>query len=243
MDHNTHDWIVLHRVRFAQPIDGTRAPFAGPQQADAWRFYPASPLGADGLRTNVSDEWGGIGIYDTQDAAQAVFDNPQDHLGFLGDTVEAYHALVVPYSHRGQVNWRGEVRENDTFTPISADPGGPLVVFTSAGYDNPGPAELPRIANFLRQVDEVQAYFATLPANIRRAVFSGATVDGHDGITVSIWRDEGSMIDAAYKAGLHREQMDYHRKESHFDRSSFTRARILASKGSWDGADPVLSVT
>ena len=237
-----HDWIVFHRVRFAKPIDGNGLPFPGPARAEAWRFYPASPLNSDGMRTNISDVWGGFGIYSSRHEAQEVLDSPQIHLSFLYDTVEAYHALVVPYSHRGKVNWRGSVKENDTFLTASADPSGPLVVFTSAGYENPGPSDLPRIANFLREVDRVQDYYGTLPDNIRRAVFSGAGVDGHDGVTVSIWRSDAAMMQAAYKPGHHRDQMNYQNEVGHFDRSSFTRARIVASNGAWDGGDPALEI-
>lgn len=242
MAHGQHEWLVFHRVRFSNPIDGNNAPFAGPELAEAWRFYPASPLGPNGMRTNISDVWGGFGVYSSRLDAEEVFNNPEEHLVFLGDTVEAYHALVVPYSHRGKVNWRGSVKENTSFKTATVDPGGALVIFTSAGYDNPGPDDLPRISKFLHAVDKVQEYYGTLPDNIRRAVFSGAGVDAHDGITVSIWRSDAAMMQAAYKPGRHRDEMDYQNEEGHFDRSSFTRARIVSSKGDWDGGDPVLEI-
>lgn len=242
MTTSDHDWIVLHRVRFREPVDGNNNPFPGPKHADAWRFYPASPANSDGMRTNISDIWGGIGIYTSRQSAQNVIDRPEDHLSFLGDTVEAYHALVVPYAHRGKVNWRGPVKENESISTAPADPGGVLVVLTSAGYVNPGPKDIPRIANFLREVDNVQDYFGTLRGNIRRAVFSGAGVDGHDGVTVSIWRSDAAMMQAAYKPGHHRDQIEYQNKFGHIDRSSFTRARIVASSGTWDGGDPVVEI-
>lgn len=243
MTTDSHDWIVFHRVRFATEVDGKGSPLPGPKKAEAWRFYPYITLGHDGMRTSVSDEWGGFGLYPTRAAAEEVFENPQAHLPFLERTVEAYHALVVPFAHRGKVNWRGEVRENETFATCPSDPGGPLMVITSAGYENPGPADVPRIVNFLRGVDGVLAYYATLPDNIRRAAFSGAYVDGGDGITITLWRDDASMMSAAYKPGYHRTEMDYQRNVGHFDRSSFSRARIIASKGTWDGSDPVLEMS
>lgn len=239
MDGNGHDWIVFHRIRLRAPINGTNRPFPGPKHAEAWRFYPSSPQGPDGLRTYVSDEWGGFGIYASRQAAEAVFDNPQDHLPFLDDAVEAYHALVVPYSHRGKVNWRGTVLENATFATAPSDPGGPLMVLTSAGYDKLGPEDMPRVINFIREVDRVKDFYATLPDNLRRAVYTGFGVDGHDGMTVTLWRSDAAMMAAAYKAGQHRTQLDYQRDVGHFDHSSFSRARVLASKGTWDGSDPV----
>jgi hypothetical protein len=242
MPSETQDWIVFHRVRFAAPRDGNNAPLPGPAGAGAWRFYPAARTGPDGLRTHICDEWGGFGIYASRAAADAVFTAPADHLPFLGDTVEAYHALVQPWSHRGKVNWRGPLLENATLATALPDPGGPLMVLTSAGYDAPGPADRPRIVTFIAEVDRVLEFYATLPDNLRRAVYSGGGVDGHDGMTVSLWRSDAAMMAAAYKPGHHKTQMAYQRDVGHFDHSSFTRARILASKGSWDGGDPVAEI-
>lgn len=243
MQYDSHDWIVFHRVRFAAARDGNGRPLPGPVAAEVWRFCPASPVGPNGMRTNISDEWGGFGIYPSRAAAEEVFNNPEGHLCFLDDAVEAYHAILVPYAHRGAVNWRGTVKENETIRVVSTDPGGPLMVVTSAGYDNPGPADLPRIIKFSKGLDDIQAYYATLPDNIRQAVYNGASVDGHDGMTITLWRNDAAMMAAAYKPGNHRTEMNYQRTTGHFDRSSFSRARILDSKGSWDGSDPVLEMS
>lgn len=242
MSAQVNDFVVFHRVRFATPLNGVGHPLPGPKTAEAWRFYPAAVLGENGLPTFVSDEWGGFGIYRTQEAAEEVFMNPEEHLGFLDETVEAFHALAVPYAHHGKVDWRGEFLENATFAIAPSDPGGPLMVLTSAGYDNPGPAEVPRIARFYEAVIEVRDYYATLPGNIRGAVYSGGRVDGRSGMTVTLWGSDEAMRTAAYRPGHHRTQMDYQRQVGHFDFSSFTRARILATKGSWDGGDPVQEI-
>ena len=70
MANKENDWITLHRVRFNTAIDGTGAPFSGPSRARGWRFYPSSPQNKAGTRSNVSDIWGGFGLYDTRDAAE-----------------------------------------------------------------------------------------------------------------------------------------------------------------------------
>jgi hypothetical protein len=239
MSATENDFLVFHRVRFATPVDGAGHPLPGPRTAEAWRFYPASPLGENGLPTFVSDEWGGFGIYSSRAAAEEVFMHPEHHLGFLGDAVEAFHALAVPCSHRGKVDWRGSLLDNATFAVAPSDPGGPLMVLTSAGFDNPGPNDVPRIVKFYDGVMQVRDYFAALPGNIRRAVFNGSRVDGRNGITVTLWGSDEAMLAAAYRPGHHRSQLDYQRAVGHFDYSSFTRARILATKGTWDGSDPV----
>jgi hypothetical protein len=195
------------------------------------------------MRTNVSDEWGGFGLYDARESAEKVFANPEEHLPFLEDAIEAWHALAIPVSHRGTVNWRGSPLENATVKTVATDPGGPLMVLTSAGYVDPGPEDMPRISRFIREVDNVVAFYAMLPDNLRRGVYSGGGVDGHDGMTVTLWRSDSAMMEAAYRPGHHRDQIDHQRDVGHFDRSSFTRTRILSSKGAWDGSDPVLELS
>jgi hypothetical protein len=48
-----------------------------------------------------------------------------------------------------------------------------------------------------------------------------------------------SFVEAAYRSGTHSENLQRHRDRSMFDRSSFTRIRPLASRGSWMGNDPL----
>jgi hypothetical protein len=62
---------------------------------------------------------------------------------------------------------------------------------------------------------------------------------GDDGFTLSVWRDDASMLNAPYRAGPHREKMDSHKSVNAFDRSSFTLFRIVDTCGQWDGRDPL----
>lgn len=240
MRNEEHDWLVFHRVRFDDAVDGNGRPFPGPSSAEAWRFYPSLKIGADGFATNISDEWGGFGLYPNRAAAEEVFNDPQAHLPFLAEAAESYHALLVPYAHHGEVDWRGTVLENETFGVAPSDPGGPLLVITSAGYENPGREDIPRIIEFTRESQRVIEFYETLSGNLRSASYIGALVDGHDSLTATIWKSDEAMMAAAYKPGYHRTQIDRQRKPDPFiDRSSFSRTRILASKGTWDGSDPV----
>lgn len=234
MNQNENDWLTVHRVRFSVARDGTNAPLPGPTQARSWRFYPSSPLNETGMRTFVSDIWGGIGIHDSRADAEAALSSITA-LPWYSETIEQWHALVLPIRHQGETNWRGPVSDR-TLLSASNDPGGPLVVITSAGYIAPGPAEFPRITAFNRQVERVTLNYRTLPGKRAADAFNGARVDGHDGLTITVWADDAAMMAAAYKEGVHREQIDRHRANAMIDRSSFTRARILASTGTWDGA-------
>ena len=42
------------------------------------------------------------------------------------------------------------------------------------------------------------------------------------------------------RAGMHRNYIDGHKASSDFDRSSFTRFRILGSSGKWNGIEPLV---
>ena len=154
----------------------------------------------------------------------------------MSQTIESWHALLYPISHRGVVNWFGEFEAASEFVPVPNDPGGRLVVLTSAGFNAVAPneiaADLPRRADFLRNVERVRAWYATLPSNLERAIFTFPPLDG---MTVTLWDSDEAMTQAAYAAGIHRTQVDRYKKEHTADRTSFTRARILRSVGTWDG--------
>lgn len=229
-------YMTLHRVLFQSTYRARDRSFGGPKHAVHWRFGPDGPLGDDGMRTQVSDVWGGAGFYSSPADAEFVIDNLVSELPFLGEATESWHALLCPISHRGVVNWFGSFEAAAQFEPIANDPGGRLVVLTSAGFDALMPdeikADLPRRADFLRNVERVRAWYSTLPANLGRAIFTFPPLDG---ITVTLWDSDEGMTQAAYAPGIHRSQVDRYKKEHTADRTSFTRARILRSVGTWNG--------
>ncbi len=229
-----HDWITLHRLRFAERVSSherTFPPVAGP---DCWVFGPHYDVGPDGMFTGVSDIWGGVGIWHSRDAAEAMVAAPGDHMPWLGETVAAWHCLCVPVSHRGAVNWRGYLQNGDAVRVAPADPGGPLIVVTSAGFVARDAATLPRIKRFVAGVGEVLDAFGAQPSNLRRAVFRGGFY-GCDGFTLSLWRSDEGMLQAAYHSGTHRTQINEDKAGLLTDRTSFTRLRVIRSWGDWDG--------
>ena len=237
-----HDWLTVHRVRLKAARDIKANPYPAPENAACWRFYPDSQLNETGERLPISDIWGGFAIHPSRVAAEAAFAAGDAALSHLGECVESWHALAVPVRHHGTTNWHGALVEDATFRAAAVDPGGPLLVITSAGFVTTGPDDMPRIAEFRRRVEEVRADCASRPENLRVAVFNGGMVDGGDGMTVSIWRDMPGMMTAAYKPGTHRGHLEAHKQKPQFDRSSFSRFRILASSGSWDGSNPVAGI-
>jgi len=163
--------------------------------------------------------------------------SPEAIFPFLADTEESWHALLLPFAHHGEVNWRGTI-EIGSALRIGPDPSGPLVVLTTAGYNSMGPEEMPRIMAFIERVALVKEFLVRAEGNLRTAIF--APTDERDGITFTLWNDDAAMLAAAYGSGEHHKQLTHHRVEPQFDRSSFTRARVVRSYGTWDGEDPVV---
>lgn len=233
-------WMTVHRIRFGSPVDAKTGGLPGPQTAAVALIGPDSRLDANGMRESFSHVWGGIAFYEDRAAAEAAIDDATttcDHR----DTIEEWHGLLCPISHRGETAWFGDLKHASRFVPAGRDndPGGRLVVLTSAGF-NALPrdelmADMPRRIDFLRNVDRVVDWYATLPTNLARANFHLRAMGHTDGLTVSVWQSDEAMLAAAYKPGIHRTQIDRYKAERTADRSSFTRARLMRAKGSWDG--------
>ncbi len=240
MDKKDHDWITLHRLRFAAPVAARNRSFPPVAGASVWRFCPQHMPGEDGLVTLTSDIWGGMGIWDSRTEAEAMLADTGAAMPWLSEAVAAWHCLAIPYAHRGQVNWRGHVEEGTAIRPAPTDPGGPLVVVTSAGFLSRDANMLPRIRQFIEGVSEVMAWYGALPSNLRNDVFNGP--DGREGFTCSLWRSDEAMREAAYHDGRHRTRMEESRAKLMFDYSSFTRLRAVHSHGDWDG-DPFASIS
>lgn len=231
-----HDWITLHRMRFADPISAWERAFCPAPGAAVWRFCPQHTVGADGLPTRVADIWGAMGIWASRAKADAALADPLTAMPWLGEALASWHCLALPVAHRGAVKWRESVEDGSAIRPAAADPGGPLAIVTSAGFDPSKDDFRPRAIRFTAGVSEVIDWFGTLPSILRRDVFNGGH-DGREGFTLSLWRSDDAMREAAYHPGNHRNRMDESRTGALMDRSSFTRLRILSSHGDWDG-DP-----
>lgn len=233
-DKDAHDWITLHRLRFPEPVSSNDRVFPVVDGPDCWIFGPHYDVGPDGMLTGVSDIWGGVGLWHSRDAAEAMVAAPGDAMPWLEETVTAWHCLSIPISHRGEVNWRGHVQSGNAVRPAAVDPGGPLIVLTSAGFASRDAARLPTIKRFVAGVVEVLDAYGTHAANLRHAAFRAA-FGGRDGFTLSLWHSDEGMREAAYHPGAHRTYVDEDKAGLLSDRTSFTRLRAIDSWGDWDG--------
>jgi hypothetical protein len=186
------------------------------------------------MLTGVSNIWGGVGIWHSRAAAEAMVTAPGEAIPWLKETIAAWHCLSIPFSHRGTVNWRGYLQKDDAVRVAPNDPGGPLIVLTSAGFVTRDDATLPRIKRFVAGVVDVLDDYGTQESNLRRGAFR-AGFDGRDGFTLSLWHSDQGMLQSAYSPGTHRTRIDEDKAGLLSDRTSFTRLRVIQSWGNWDG--------
>jgi hypothetical protein len=85
-----------------------------------------------------SDIWCGLGLFADVAAAEAALETKERFLPSLGGAVESWHALLLPVAHRGECNHIERLDPGSIFEVDSRDPGGPLFVMTTAGF-NLGP--------------------------------------------------------------------------------------------------------
>lgn len=229
----TLHWLRYPAIRVATdlPLDAT------PPNCLAWKIGADGPVGPDGGRL-PSDVWCALGLYRDEASARAAFAARASHLPLLDTTVESWHVLLVALTHRGEANHLERDRPGLIFEAGQSDPGGPLVVLTTAGFTL-GPGFDPaRAIAFRRAVDRVRGWLQAAPGLVASQVFTPHVL-GDDGATMSVWTSEAAMAAAAYRPGMHREEIDHYKRDHTADRTSFTRLRALATAGTWNGVDPI----
>ena len=233
-------WATLHWLRFPEirttaTLDLTERPHG----AVGWKIGADGAAAADGSRL-PSEVWCALGLYADRSDAEAALAEPGRFMPFLGETSEAWHALLLPVAHRGECNHLDRDCPGLLLAVHEEDPGGPLIVITTAGF-HLGPAlDMNRVVEFRRNVDRVRIAAAAADGNLARQVFAPHT-PGDDGVTMTVWRNDAAMSAFAYRPGDHRVQVDRYKREQTCDRTSFTRLRALRTSGTWEGRDPVAS--
>jgi hypothetical protein len=236
-------WLTAHLLRFSQDLQATDLDLSHrPEGGISWKIGAAdSPIGPDGFRTRISPIWCGIGLYQTREAAESALDDPISYLPFLPAASESWHALLAPISHFGEANCLN-LANPGKFVQPGSDPGGSLVVLTTAGFDLGPNLDMERMKDFVRNVLRVQEWMGTFDGLFFRHVFKPAGDPAEDGFTISVWRDDSSMMNFAYRPGIHREQLDRYKSLRTADRASFTRCRPIRTVGTWGGIDPARAV-
>jgi hypothetical protein len=230
-------YATAHRIRFPNITTPEMLQLSGsPADALSWKIGPSGPVGPDGYRL-PADVWCAVGLYQKSDAAETALHSREHFMPFLADVIESWHAVLMPVAHKGECNHLDRDHPGRLFDVGRADPGGVCMVITTAGFVFGPELKIERVIDFRRNVDATNEWMAKADGCLVSQVFTPHTV-GDDGFTMSIWRDDVSMLAAAYRAGFHRSQIDRHKAENVFDRSSFTRLRVVDSCGLWNGQNP-----
>jgi hypothetical protein len=229
---------TVHWLRF----DGVRLPAelllgSEPAACASFKIGPDGPVGPDGLRL-PSHVWCAVALFAERASAEAALGEPERFLP--AGTRESWHALLLPVAHRGECNHLERGRPRALFEPAATDPGGPLFVMTTAGYVPP--PDMARVVDFRVHVDKVRASLAAVDGCVASQVFAPHTL-GDDGVTLTLWKSDAAMFEAMYRPGIHRVQVDRHKRDNLADRTSFTRFRVLATRGRWGGSDPLERAT
>ena len=230
-------YATAHRIRFQEIKTPEMLQLSGsPAGALSWKIGPSGEVGPDGYRL-PADIWCAVGLYREFDAAKTALEARQQFMPFLEDSIESWYALLLPIMHRGECNHLDRDRPDTLFEVGKADPDGACMVITTAGFEFGPDLRIERVIDFRRNVDMTNGWLGKAEGCLASQVFTPHTV-GDDGFTMSIWRDDASMLAAAYRPGGHRSQIDRHKAEAVMDRSSFTRCRILNTCGQWNGRTP-----
>lgn len=228
-------WIRYNGKRTAEHLDLS----ARPAGCASWTIGPDVPASTAAARSG-SEVWCAIAAFPDPEAARSAFEQPQTYLPDLGEASEAWHALLLPFAHKGDCNHLDAAAPGPLFD-VQPDPGGPLLVATTAGFDLHSRSDFQRLIDFRRGVETMRETVAAADGSLAHQVFVPQSSD--DGVTMSLWRDEKSMFTFAYKPGPHRVQVDRQNSARTVDRSSFTRFRVVASAGRWGGGDPLITGT
>lgn len=230
-------YATAHRIRFPRITTPEMLQLSDrPPNALSWKIGPSGPVGPDGYRL-PADVWCAVGLYHESSAAETALHTRDQFMPFLADAIESWDALLMPIAHKGECNHLDRDHPGRLFDVAKADLGGVCMVITTAGFILGPELKIERVIDFRRNVDATNEWMATADGCLASQVFTPHTV-GDDGCTMSIWRDDVSMLGAAYRPAFHRSQIDRHKAENVFDRSSFTRFRVLDSCGLWNGRNP-----
>lgn len=182
------------------------------------------------------------GLHDSIESAQSAVDNKLETMPWIADAREVWCGVLAPFRQFGEANFIDPISPSLSFESLHPEPpaGTPIVVVTTAGFEDGPDLDMSRVRDFGAGVAAVRISMTATPGLHSQQTFSFPNGFTHDGVTVTFWRDFASMRDFAYGAGLHRQQMKRQRDNEFDARTSFTRFAVVYSEGTWHGTDPLV---
>jgi hypothetical protein len=203
-------YATTHLLRFAEVTMPEQLVLSGaPEGASSWKIGPSGPVGVDGYRL-PSEIWCAVGLFSELNDAKAAMERTDSFMPFVSDAVESWHLLLLPIRHHGECNHLDREHPGELFEVSSTDSGGVVAVITTAGFVRGPELKVERLIEFRRNVDLVDEWLGRAEGCLASRPFTPHTV-GDDGFTISIWRNDEAMLNASYRAGVHRTYVDRHK--------------------------------
>jgi len=136
--------------------------------------------------------------------------------------------------HMHPVRWHGQWGGRDPFkgmAPAAPPEPGPWVILTRATI------RPTKVTAFLRAVPAVSAHLLQQPELIQSVGVGEAPLMYQ--ATLSLWETLPAVTSFAYAAPPHVEVIKRTRRERWYREELFARFRPIASKGTWDGTNPL----
>ncbi|GGK68875.1 hypothetical protein GCM10011405_16270 [Rufibacter glacialis] len=199
------------------------------QQVKGLRFFKLLGSG-QGRGFSLKPNWYRYGLMATWDSPAAAEDFYQAHPlleEYRQHTFEQYTLQLQPLQAHGL--WNGQNPFTQETHPAPA--GVPIAVLTRATI------KLTKAIDFWRHVPQASASLDQATGLIASIGLGEAPFLRQ--ATFSLWKDEASMKEYAYRMAAHREVVKNTRSRGWYAEELFARFTPLSSKGTWNGVDPL----
>jgi hypothetical protein len=116
-----------------------------------------------------------IALFGDLSAAEAPLERNERFLPSLADAVESWRAMLLPIAHRGECNHIERSNPGVIFDIDFRDPGGPLFVMTTAGFNIGPELDTARVIYFRVYVDQIHDWHPK--GRQSTCKLSGTTID------------------------------------------------------------------
>jgi heme-degrading monooxygenase HmoA len=174
------------------------------------------------------DRYGLLAVWETEAVASAFFETHPLWAGYERRSRETWRVALAPLRSHGL--WDGANPVD--YEAVATDHEGPVAVLTRASI------RLRRAPQFWRYVEPTSRALADA-TGLRLAIGLGELPLVRQA-TVSVWESVAAMQQYAYRDARHREVIQLTRREGWYSEELFARFRVLSSRGTVDGQNPLL---
>ena len=119
-----------------------------PAGALSWKTGPRVRSGPTGTEL-PADVWCAVGLYHNSDAAKTALQSRVQFMPFLANTVESWHAQLMPVGHECECNHFDRDHPGSLFDVAKPDPGGMCMVIATVGFIFGPESKIERVIDFV----------------------------------------------------------------------------------------------